>query len=171
MGFDGLNTEQEKEAIKQKIERILDGYALISCLSTKPDKKSALRNILHEQNYSWPGLALYIDSLSPVDQYVLLRDGFSEEQRATIWPYLSEEADLAWEYNGHPPVDLDDDVRAWPPERQADVLARKIKQIQIGRASCRERGENKEDKEEIKTHKEEKERREQSRQTKVDMHT
>src|SRR5438045_2352837 len=151
MGFDGLNTEQEKEAIKQKIERILDGYALISCLSTKPDKKSALRNILHEQNYSWPGLALYIDSLSPVDQYVLLRDGFSEEQRATIWPYLSEEADLAWEYNGHPPVDLDDDVRAWPPERQADVLARKIKQIQDKSSLLRAVGLDEQKKRQIET--------------------
>src|SRR5436853_1488855 len=124
MDLDGPTPEQEKETLKQEIERILDGSALPSSLSANPGKRSALQKTLNGQNYSWRGLALYIDSLSPQDQYYLLKEGFYGEQRKTIWPYLSEETDLAWEYNGHPPVDLDDDVRAWPPEQQANVLAR-----------------------------------------------
>src|SRR5437764_11494002 len=92
----GPTPEQEKEDIKQDIKRILDGYALTDYLIMKPD---VLRKTLHEQNYSWPGLALYIDSLSPVDQYYLLIHGFSENQRKTIWPYQSDKSDLASPYN------------------------------------------------------------------------
>src|SRR5437763_10923173 len=125
MDLDGSTPEQEEDALKQEIEHILDGYALTSCLSTNQDKKSDLQKTLHEQNYSWPGLALYIDSLSPQDQYYLLRDGFYGEQRKTIWPYLSEETDLAWEYKGEAPTDVDDAPRSLASERLAEDIARK----------------------------------------------
>src|SRR5437764_7630449 len=147
MDFDGLNPEKEKKALKQEIERILDGYALTSCLSMKPDKKGVLRNILHEQNYSWGGLALYVDSLDPYGQYVLLRRVLYEEQRERIWPYLSEETDLAYEYYLKPPImsflpealrrrDLwdiaelsEDALKKWISDRVADALIKDDKTI------------------------------------------
>src|SRR5436853_6028610 len=43
---------------------------------------------------------------------------------STLFPYRRS-SDL------HPPVDLDDDVRAWPPERQADVLGWEKQKIEV----------------------------------------
>src|SRR5205085_12367830 len=115
MDLDGSTPEQEEEALKQESDLILYPTRRSSDLSYLSKKSDAIRKTLHEQSYSCPGLALYIDSLSPKYQYYLLRDGFSENQRKTIWPYLSEEADLAWEYNGHLPEDLDGDITSLPP--------------------------------------------------------
>ena len=115
MDVDGkITPEEEKVAITDKIADISDGFDLMTCLIMKSlkDKKKQIKEMLHKQDgYTEHGKALYINALDPSDQYYLLRYAFSEEQRKSIWPYLSEEAELAYEYPGQSPAEIAEELQ------------------------------------------------------------